>query len=96
MIAFADSLTRKLGETVATMAALAISVLCGICGAVFPPLGDIEMWRFEIRDDRNRLLDMRRRYFTEDEAQEAGTLALRAIEQISPGRQLRLLTAADE
>ena len=54
------------------------------------------MWRFEIRDDRNRLLDMRRRYFTEDEAQEAGTLALRAIEQISPGRELRLLTAADE
>jgi hypothetical protein len=53
------------------------------------------VWRYEIRDQENRLLDMRREYFTEKAAQEAGMLALRAIQASTPGRELRLKTETD-
>jgi hypothetical protein len=53
------------------------------------------VWRYEIRDDQDRLLDMRREYFTEQAAQEAGTLALRAIQESRPIRELRLKTETD-
>lgn len=53
------------------------------------------MWRYEIRDDENRLLDMRREYLTEQAAEEAGVLALRAIQVGAPGRNLKLKTETD-
>jgi len=52
------------------------------------------MWRYEIWDEQ-KLIDMRRRYFSEDAAQEAGTTALRAIQDITPGRELKLVTETD-
>lgn len=53
-----------------------------------------EMWRYEIWDEQ-KLIDMRRKYFTENEAEEAGRTALRAIQDITPGRELKLVTETD-
>ena len=55
---------------------------------------DDEMWRYEIWDEQ-KLIEMRRRYFTEDEAQEAETTALWAIQDITPGRESKLVTETD-
>lgn len=56
----------------------------------------VRMWRYEIRDTENRLLDMRREYFTEQATQDAGKHALRVVQDITPGRELKLIIEADE
>lgn len=52
------------------------------------------MWRYEIWDEQ-KLVEMRRQYFSEDEAREAGRTALRAIQDITLGRELKLITETD-
>ena len=54
-----------------------------------------DMWRYEIRDDQNRLLELRREYLTQQAAQKAGEKARAAILQLTPGRKLAIVTADD-
>lgn len=53
-------------------------------------------WWYEIRDAGDKLMETRRGFPGQKEAQEAGERAARTIEDISPGRILRVMTGEDE
>ena len=49
-------------------------------------------WWYEIRDSKNRLVEIRQGFPTEVEARDRGEFARRTIQDISPSRVLTVLT----
>lgn len=54
------------------------------------------MWWYEVRDANNRLLDMRREYFTEQAAQDAAECAKRALQNSTSEDPLKVIILTDE
>lgn len=52
-------------------------------------------WWHELRDARNRLVEIKRGFTTQAEAEIAGNNAMRIVLDISPGRTLRVVTGGD-
>jgi hypothetical protein len=53
-------------------------------------------WWYEIRDADNRLMEVKRGFFTQVEAESVGQSAKQFILDISPDRELRVITGSDE
>lgn len=53
-------------------------------------------WWYKIRDASGKLMETRRGFPSQKEAQDAGERAVRTIQDISPGRILRVITGDDE
>lgn len=53
-------------------------------------------WWYKIRDASGRVMETRRGFSTQKEAQDAGERAVRTIQQITPGRILRVITGDEE
>lgn len=56
----------------------------------------IVVWRYEIRDKKNHLLEVRRGFSTQTEAEADGNRALKVMLDIIPGRELKLIFGTDE
>jgi hypothetical protein len=54
------------------------------------------VWRYEIRDNKNHLLEVRRGFSTQTEAEANGNRALKVMLDIIPGRELKLIFGTDE
>jgi hypothetical protein len=53
-------------------------------------------WWYKIRDASGKLMETRRGFSTSKEAQHAGEIAVRTIQEITPGRILRLMIGEEE
>lgn len=53
-------------------------------------------WWYKIRDASGKVMETRRGFSTQKEAQDAGERAVRTIQQITPGRILRVITGDEE
>lgn len=56
----------------------------------------MSMWRYEIHDSEDRLVEVRRQYLTRSGAEEAGKYALTMIHQIVPDRTFKLTVHEDD
>ncbi len=53
-------------------------------------------WWYKIRDASGKLMEIRRGFHNPKEAQDAGERAARTIQDISPGKMLKVITGKDE